>query len=206
MDLTGKRFGRWTAIKKDPENNRKWICKCDCGNIKSVFVTNLTSGKTLSCGCKIREVTTERNTSHGKTKTRLYTVWQNMIRRCRDPKNNRYMNYGGRGIKVCDAWNDFQTFYEWAMQNGYDETAEYGKCTIDRIDVNKGYEPSNCTWTDIKHQCNNRTSNVLLSFNGKIQNITQWENELGFPKDRLANRLRKGWTVEKALLTPLKTR
>lgn len=206
MDLVGKRFGRWTAIEKDPQHNRKWICKCDCGTVKSVYANNLTRGKTVSCGCHKREVTINRNTTHGKAHSRLYFVWSNMRRRCNDPKNNRYSSYGGRGIRVCDAWNDFQTFYEWAMKSGYDDTAKYGECTLERIDVNKGYEPDNCTWTDIKNQCNNRTLNVLLTFNGKTQNITQWEHELGFSKDRLANRLRKGWTVERALTTPLKVR
>lgn len=199
-------YGWWTLLYRDPTDKRKWVCKCKCGTIKSVWISNLRDGKTLSCGCYGTKKTRERNLTHGGAKERLYQVWQNMRRRCNDPKNNRYANYGGRGIKVCKEWSDYAVFRKWAQSSGYDENAEYGKCTLERINVDGDYEPSNCTWKTIKAQCYNRTSNHTITFNGKTQTLTEWENELGFPSDRLGNRLRKGWSIERAITTPLRSR
>lgn len=204
MAKTGDKYGRWTLIHPDEKTDKKWICKCDCGTLKSVWLSNITSGKTKSCGCYGREALSLRDYKHGGAKERLYHVWCNMRRRCYDPKNNRYQNYGGKGVKVCDEWQDYATFREWAYSTGYDDKATYGKCTIERIDVDGNYEPSNCTWKTIKEQCYNRTSNRYLSFNGKTQTITEWEKELHLPKDRIGDRLRKGWSIERALSTPLR--
>lgn len=199
----GDRFGRWVVISADPDNKRKYICKCDCGTIKSVWDSNLKCGKSLSCGCLASETTTTRNFRHGKAGTRLYRVWSNMKRRCYDPKNNRYKHYGGKGVKVCDEWQDFLSFEKWAISAGYKQDAEYGECTIDRIDVDGNYEPNNCRWTDIKTQCYNRTSNKLLTYKGKTQTLTEWEKEIGCGKYIIGNRLLKGWSVEDALEIPI---
>ena len=158
-NLEGQRFGRLVVLElvgTDKRRNRVWKCKCDCGNIVNVQGSYLTSHHhTQSCGCLMRETTSKTMTTHGKTGTRLYMVWKGMNARCRNPNHITYHNYGGRGIKVCDEWLDFSVFEKWALENGYDETAKRGKCTIDRIDVNGDYEPSNCRWVDQKTQMNN---------------------------------------------------
>ncbi len=203
MNIEGKKYGRLTVISKDSTNNKKWICECECGKVKSIWQSNLTTGRTLSCGCLASEITARRNYKHGGSKERLYEVWENMRKRCSNPKNNRYKNYGGKGVKVCDEWQEYKVFREWAYATGYDEFAEYGQCTIERIDVGGNYEPSNCTWKTIKEQCYNRTSNKILTYNGKSQTLTEWENEIGCGKYIIGNRLRKGWTVEEALSIPI---
>lgn len=157
--LQGRKFGRLTVIELQGTNHRRhnmWHCKCECGNEVNVSATDLITGHTRSCGCLMRETATETMTTHGKSKERLYTVWQGMIGRCNRPSLKCYKNYGGRGIEVCDEWRDYEAFRQWALENGYDENAPRGQCTIDRIDVNGNYEPSNCRWVDAKTQAQNQ--------------------------------------------------
>ena len=125
-----------------------------------------------------------------------------MRRRCYDKKTKGYQNYGGRGIKVCDEWKDYSLFREWSMKNGYDPLAEYQKCTLDRINGDGNYEPSNCRWVDIKTQENNRRNNRMIEYNGKTQNISQWAQELGIDCGLLRDRLRRGWSFEKSITHP----
>jgi len=165
IDLVGKQFGRWTVIKQSQSvgNGKKpsikWICKCDCGEIREVFGHSLRSGASLSCGCVQKEYVKNNPNAktHGNSKDRLYGIWRGMIDRCYYPSHNRYHVYGGRGIRICGEWkSDFSIFRDWAMANGYDPGAPRGKCTIDRIDVNGNYEPSNCRWVDMKTQIHNK--------------------------------------------------
>lgn len=128
----------------------------------------------------------------------------NMISRCHNPKNGGFHLYGGRGIKVCDEWkNDFEQFAEWALNNGYDETAEFGKCTIDRIDVNGNYEPSNCRFVSLKEQARNRRNNVFIDINGERILLKDFCKESGLDYHILRNRLKDGWSAEEAINTPL---
>lgn len=155
--MLGKRFGRLTVIAEAPERKcgqSCWVCQCDCGNITApILGSNLRRGHTKSCGCL--------KTKHGKYNSRLYAVWHGMKKRCYCKTDHAFKNYGGRGIKVFDEWKEsFSEFEKWAFSNGYDETAKQGKCTLDRIDVNGNYEPSNCRWVDMKAQQNNRRNNV----------------------------------------------
>lgn len=163
VDLTGQRFNRLTVLRyvgNNRYNQRLWECACDCGNITVTTTHSLRAGIAKSCGCLKKEIVTKRinehNHKHGQTKTRLYNIWYGMKARCKYPSHCSYKNYGGRGIKVCDEWeNDFLKFRQWAMENGYDEDAPRGKCTLDRIDVDGDYEPSNCRWITQKEQMSN---------------------------------------------------
>lgn len=200
IDLTGKKYGRLTVIERTQNKGKEtmWICLCDCGNKIVVQGNNLKSGHSKSCGCYNSEATANRNYKHGKRHTRLYTIWSGMRRRCYEVTNPKYKDYGGRGIVVCEEWkDDFNNFYLWSMSHGYKDNL-----TIDRIDVNGNYEPSNCRWATNKEQANNRRSNKLYSYKGKTQNISQWANEFKIPYHKLHERLKKGWNIDKALNTP----
>lgn len=129
------------------------------------------------------------------TGTRLYRIWQAMKRRCYNPKHKQYKDYGGRGIIICDEWlNEFSTFYEWSMANGYKEGL-----TIDRIEGNGNYEPTNCRWATVKEQANNRRSNHLVTYKEKTQTIAQWATETNVSAAVIAIRLKRGWSIEHAL-------
>ena len=199
-DLTGQKFGKLTVIKRaHSHGNSKsiyWLCYCDCGN-KDVEVRGscLTSGHTTSCGCYISERLTKVNTRHGGFGTRLYNIWQGMKKRCYKENDKDYKNYGGRGIQIYDEWKeDFACFREWALNNGYQDNL-----TIDRVDNNKNYEPSNCRWTTIQIQNNNRRNNKLLTIGNKTQTMAEWGRELNISDDTISSRLFNGWTCLEAL-------
>ena len=158
-DLTGRRFNHLTVISRFHENSKthaRWLCRCDCGNETVVTSDHLKSGNTTSCGCAGYSNLCN-NETHGMSGTKIYKVWRNMIQRCENPNTESYKNYGGRGISVCKEWrDDFTAFYNWAVSSGYDPDAPFGKCTIDRIDVNGNYEPSNCRWVDMVVQRHNQ--------------------------------------------------
>lgn len=177
IDLTGQKFHRLTVLRRSTHNTNqgkpKWVCQCDCGRITEVGGYELKSGNTKSCGCWNKEVRQTVPKVHGYSKTRLYRVWCSMKDRCYNPKNKRYADYGGRGIKVCDEWlHDFISFRNWALANGYDETAPFGQCTLDRANNNEGYFPFNCVWATIEQQNRNKrnTSHSQLYLINKNKN------------------------------------
>ena len=136
IDMTGQTIGDWTVLRYDGVkcNVAYWMCQCVCGNTRSVNGQFLRNGRTTSCGCRHRPGLARDN-------HRLHTIWTNMKSRCQNPNRQYYESYGGKGIRVCHEWQEFPAFYEWAMANGYSD-----ELTIDRIDVDGNYEPSNCQW------------------------------------------------------------
>lgn len=139
---------------------------------------------------------------HGLSKTRLHNIWHSMYCRCYYPSTNQYKNYGGKGIEVCEEWKNaegFVNFYEWAINNGYDE-----KLTLDRIDNEKNYCPENCRWSTSKFQSNHKTNNVYYTFKNKTQTAKQWCEEYGILQTTLNDRLKRGWTFEQTLTIPTK--
>ena len=200
-DLTGRKFGRLTVIEFSGVTNdrrTKWKCICDCGNEKVIIGKNLKNGNTKSCGCLHKEKFNHK--THGKRNTRLYSIWRNMLNRCECKSHTEYFRYGGRGIKLCDEWKDFNNFYNWAITNGYTD-----KLSIERKDVNGNYEPSNCRWATAREQSRNTRRNRILEYNGKKQCIADWEEETGISRALIQQRIdRLGWSVEKALSTKVR--
>jgi hypothetical protein len=199
IDLTGQRFVRLLVIKRAPNNGKQtnWFCICDCENIVNVWANNLRNGHTKSCGCLTREKSAERCflrlTTHGMTKTKTFRAWISMIQRCYNPNNKRYMDYGGRGILVCDRWvNSFENFLE---DIGELTTGE----TLDRKDNDGNYSQENCRLISNKEQQSNRRNNVYLLFNGQNKTVAQWSKYTGISDSTLRGRLKKGWPIEKAL-------
>lgn len=136
--------------------------------------------------------------------TKAYRVWDSMKQRCYNPNDDKYKNYGARGIKVCDEWlHDSKAFMKWAYENGFDETKSQKEQSIDRIDVNGNYEPSNCRFTNARVQANNKTNNVLITFNGKTQTLAEWSRETGIQEGTIRFRMKSGWSVRDALTTPV---
>ena len=204
-DLTGMVFGRLTVLKQiedhvfpSGQHHSRWLCECSCQdhNIIEVVGSNLKRGNTTSCGCVYKEMLPTLNKTHGDSRReRLYTIWANMKARCFNPNSKDYKAYGGRGITVCQEWKDnYVAFKKWAIQNGYDN-----KLTIDRIDVNKDYEPSNCRWTDMVVQENNRTNNHMLEFGGESHTILEWSRITEINPNTICTRLRRGWSIQKTL-------
>lgn len=163
IDITGERYGKLVAIKYSHTNKAKkavWECKCDCGNVHYVTAKDLRSGNTKSCGCTKVERARLLKYKDGRHSERLYQVWATMIKRCYNKNCNVYRFYGARGIIVCEEWKEYSNFKAWAYSNGYDENAPKGKCTIDRIDSNGNYEPSNCRWVGMDIQRKNKRQGI----------------------------------------------
>ena len=170
-------------------------CTCDCGNKTEVLTTTLKNGKTLSCGCLKAEHLSKAVSKHKMSHSRIYRTWTNMKVRCYERKLSGYKDYGGRGITVCDEWkNNFMAFYNWAMANGYKDNL-----TIDRINVNGNYEPSNCRWATQAEQNRNKRTIIFITYKGITLCVSQWAKKLGIKTVTLRARFKKGWSIDKAL-------
>lgn len=191
-DLTGQRFGHLTVLIRVPP--RKWLCRCDCGKEIGVFTDNLTRNHTTSCGCQKGAMISKSLTTHGKTESRIMHIWEGMKARCLNPNDDRFLDYGGRGITICDRWlESFENFYA-------DMGDPPDKCSIDRIDVNGNYEPSNCRWATQSQQCNNKRDTVRYFYEGEEHTLSEWATIKNVSHDRLRQRVHKlGWTFEKAI-------
>jgi hypothetical protein len=198
-DISNQRFHRLLVLRfshKTKTNMMYWLCKCDCGKEKTIASSCLKAGTTKSCGCFRSEYMARSKLLHGLSKTTEYRSWVEMIKRCTDRKNHAYSDYGGRGITVCERWLKIENFL---TDMGKKPESHY---SIERIDNNGVYEPSNCKWATPKEQSCNRRSNIYLTHNGEELTISQWESKLGFNKDVVRKRLRRGWSIGKALTTP----
>lgn len=205
----GQKYGKLTIIKEVSPigSKRRILCKCDCGNIKEYSMDRVIHGRTRSCGCLRNEMFLAHRNNNGTSKypkeareSRLLGIWYNMKERCYTKSSSVYRKYGEKGITICDEWrNDFMTFYNWAISNGYSE-----ELTIDRIDSNGNYEPSNCRWVNNEAQANNRKSNVLITYNGETHTITEWSKILNIKKEVLFSRKYNGWSIERMFSTPIK--
>lgn len=199
-NITGMRFGRLIAIKwvgKNKHNQSIWECKCDCGNIIDINSNSLISGNTKSCGCLKKEVARklliDQTVTHGKSSHPLYERWCAMKRRC---NNKNDLSHGGRGIKVCNEWvNDFEEFYNWAINNGFDENL-----TLDRIDNDGNYEPNNCRWTTYETQANNCRSNKRIEYLGETHTLAEWSKLYNIDQNKVQRRLSVGWDISDALI------
>lgn len=201
-DITGMVFGRLTALNLSEvsvhKDRVKWKCKCTCGKTKDIAISNLRSGHTQSCGCLQKEKTGKRARVHGLSKSKEHGIWSNMKRRCSDSTNKMFQNYGGRGITVCDEWqNSFKAFYR---DMGPRPSSKH---SIDRIDNDGNYEPGNCRWATQSEQGNNTRVNVNLTHEGETKTQVEWGRKLNISHKTIHARFKRGWSVEETLTTPL---
>jgi hypothetical protein len=201
VDITGQRFGKLVVLSKvessygiGGDGTFKWRCKCDCGNELEVRAGDLKNGHTSSCGCYL----IEQISTHGLSKDPLYKRWRGIIQRCYNKSHESYHNYGGRGIILCAEWHNFKTFYEWASV-GYSPELE-----IDRIDNNGPYSPENCRRVSRKENARNTRYNVNITLRGVTQCASAWAEKLEIDVSTLLNRIKKGWSEDKILNTPVR--
>ncbi len=207
IDISGRVFGRLTVIGPVRRLYSSsgtvviWLCVCACGTEKEIRGNDLRRGVQVSCGCHSAEVSSRRLKTHGQARTGRvtgeYKSWQDMRARCLNPKNSSFENYGGRGITVDARWDSYEAFI---ADMGSRPTPKH---TLERIDVNKGYGPNNCRWATKTEQSKNTRRSRHVTYNGRTQIAADWAREVGLRPQILNGRLRDGWSVEKALFTPL---
>ena len=193
---SGDKFGKLTAIRfieMRKNSTQYWLFRCECGNEKIIRVSSVRNKSVKSCGCLIKNC----GVRHGMYKTKTYSSWANMKSRCFGKNNQRYKNYGERGIKVCEEWLVFENFL-----NDMGERPK-GK-SIDRIDNNRNYCKENCCWSDIFTQMNNTSRNHFITYKNKTQTIAQWARELNINYYKLLHRVHSGWNIERALTFNIK--
>lgn len=199
-DLIGQKFGRLIVIRHsgiNKQGNYQWLCLCDCGNERIVRGGALQNGHTKSCGC----LKTERATKHGYLakgrRSAAYVSWEAMNQRCNNPNHKHYCHYGGRNIKICDRWKSFVYFLE---DMGEPPTKNH---SLDRIDNDKGYYKENCRWATRKQQMRKTRVNSLITHDNKTQCVSAWCEEIGIAECVIRSRLRRGWSVKRALTSPV---
>lgn len=200
--VVGRRFGRLLVLDgagKATGGKQGWTCQCDCGNTIVVLPGNLKSGDTRSCGCLSREATGNRRREHGGYRTKEFRVWCGMVSRCHSPGNSDYLDYGGRGIQVCDWWRN--SFGAFVADMG---PRPFPKARIDRINNDGNYEPVNCLWTTDTQNARNWRGNHLMTLDGVTCTMAEWAERTGLSQDLLWTRSSRGWTDERALTTPNK--
>ncbi len=200
----GDRFGRLLVTGEAPQANRyrrRWYCACDCGKAITVWQTSLRSGVQVSCGCYKAEKASQFHKTHGHasgyTCTGEYSVWKNMLDRCRNPKRRAYQWYGAKGIAVCERWLSFESFF---ADMGSRPSEDH---SIDRYPDKAGnYEPGNCRWATQKQQTRNTSRNKIVTFRGQAMSVAEWSELTGMPYDTLCRRLLRWGDVERAFMQP----
>lgn len=194
LDLIGQTFGRLLVIRFDGFRRDKgtWKCLCSCGALCSVQTDSLRGGFTKSCGCLRAEITGALKRSHQKSARPEFGIWTQMKMRCVNPKNKRYANYGGRGITVCKRWHNFEHFY-----------ADMGprpspKHSIERVNNDGNYEPSNCVWLLMNLQTANRQNTVKVTYKNQTHHLSEWARILGTTDKTIKCR----WLAGKPLENP----
>lgn len=189
-DLTGKRFG-FLIVRAFSHSDKKrrsiWTCKCKCGKETKVRKCSLISGRTKSCGC----FNIESSQTHGMKKTKVYKVWDSMKQRCNNKNHKQYKNYGGKGIKFCKKWEKFENFYS--------DMGEPNGLTLDRINNDGDYKPSNCRWVSSKVQNNNTSRNVRIIFNSEKRTLAEWSEKVDIPYSTLYDRYKRNWNIKDML-------
>jgi hypothetical protein len=203
LDLVGKQFGYLTVMKFVGSrviggiSRRLWQCQCDCGSIVEITSGNLGSGNSTSCGC-MKFGGRPGNPTHGKSGTLEHRIWKEMRKRCNNPKSSIYHHYGGRGIRICKRWDNFENFL---ADMGPAPGADY---SIERKNVNRNYCPSNCRWIPRKSQSRNRRDTIRLTLKGETRALVDWADHLGFPVTALKARYYRNWSDERILTTPIR--
>jgi hypothetical protein len=200
IDIKGKKFNRLTAIRRDESHtgaNLKWFFSCECGVVKSISKASVVGGHVVSCGCYNREKCSFKK--HGLSRHPLYRTWNGMIQRCTHLHNKDYPRYGGRGITVCDRWMDVRNFIA-------DMGNRPNNSTLDRIDNNKGYSPSNCKWSKPIEQGNNKSNNRTLKLDNTVySSLAEAARKFNIPESTLRNRL-KTMSFEEAISIPISSK
>lgn len=205
IDLTGQRFGRLLVLRR--VGRRKWLCVCDCGGQSVSLGYNLKSGSAGSCGCYQRERAAEvgrrcarhgesRHSGPGRQRSREWIAWMSMRQRCLNSKHKSYKDYGGRGISICERWGRYENFL---CDMGRRPSVRH---TLERKDVDGDYCPENCCWATGKQQCRNRRNNKLVEFGGQTKCLSEWAEIYGVTFHLLYDRLKRGWSFERAIATP----
>lgn len=200
-DLTGQTFGRLTVIKMVLRTAQgctrtHWRCRCVCGNEVTLLTNRLLNKGTKSCGCLKRDSSRQRHTTHGKSKLPEFSVWCAMRKRCYNPNNTAYKNYGGRGINVCRQWLGPNGFPAFLSDMGNRPSPQH---TIDRIDNDGNYCPDNCRWATRQEQAANNRRNIVISYEGKSMILQDWANYLHLHRCTIERRLAKGWALSRVL-------
>ena len=194
VDIKGQKFGRWTVLDKDnpKKSSTMWKCICDCGSAKSVNGKSLRRGLSTSCGCFNTEKARAQGThgqagrENGNKETPEYRIWGGMKKRCSNPKAQRYENYGGRGIRVCDRWHSFLNFFE---DMGARPSTKH---SLERNDNNGNYEPNNCRWATVKEQANNTTRNIILDIDGVKMTLVEASSHFGISYSSVYRKVQSG--------------
>lgn len=205
IDLVGRVFGALTVIARaDPPigANRQslWLARCECGSVRPYSGGHLRQGRLQSCGCKKSKLIGDALSTHGDTRgvkrEPEYIVWCSMRQRCSNPNASKFEDYGGRGIRVCERWSRYENFLE---DMGRRPSSSH---SIERIDVDGGYEPGNCRWATADDQSVNKRTSRKVTHEGRTLTTSEWAKETGINRSTIELRLNLGWTPERALTTP----
>ena len=198
-NMAGHEFNGCRVLERSGTNRDKkatWLCKCFCGKEFITTGKTIRQGDVKSCGCLRLSIIKKQgklNKRHGETKTRLYSIWHGMKKRCSLEGETSYKHYGAKGIRVCEEWRDsFESFRDWSLANGYND-----QLTIDRIDSNGDYEPANCRWTDWYGQARNRSNNVKVEYKGKMMTQGEVSELTGLSRQLIYYRTKHGIDYDK---------